>query len=230
MPDGQQNPVWTGIRYPGPPEHKIDAPRLITPLAIHAPATLDCDALVIGSGAGGGVVAGELSAAGFDVLVVEKGGYYAERDFHGQEMVSGDHLFEKHSLLTTADTAMTVLAGSTLGGGTTINWSTSFRTPGWVLEEWATTALLPRLPEYQQPGRGRAASQRQRRRASQSEQRRWNRAARPRLPQRRDRATSEAVRSAATAATAARSVRSRARSGTISRTPTSAARISLTPI
>ena len=46
-------------------------------------------------------------------------------------------MFEKYGSLTTADTAMMVLAGSVLGGGTTINWSASLRTPDNVLQEWA---------------------------------------------------------------------------------------------
>ncbi|MBZ0288754.1 MAG: GMC family oxidoreductase, partial [Anaerolineae bacterium] len=78
------------------------------------------------------------SAAGHDVIVVEKGGYFAEPDFHGREMESSDSLFEKHASLTTADVSMIVLAGSTLGGGTTINWAASLRPPDDVLREWAT--------------------------------------------------------------------------------------------
>lgn len=139
MPDGAANPAWSAFGYGGlpasaPPE---DGTRPITPLVISGPTTLYTDALVIGSGAGGGVVAGELSAAGHDVIVVEKGGYYAEPDFHGRELASSQTLFEKQAALTTADVSMIVLAGSTLGGGTTINWSASLRPPEQVLREWA---------------------------------------------------------------------------------------------
>src|SRR5262249_39136890 len=109
----------------------------IKPLEITAPTTLYTDVLVIGSGAGGGVVAGELSMAGHDVIVVEKGNYYAEPDFHGREQDSSRDMFEKYGALTTADVSMVVLAGSTLGGGTTINWAASLRTPDYVLHEWA---------------------------------------------------------------------------------------------
>jgi choline dehydrogenase-like flavoprotein len=136
MPDGAANPTWEGVCYPGPPALSSDIPHKITPLVV-SDSVLKTDVLIIGSGAGGGVVAGELSAAGYEVMVVDKGGYYAEPDFHGREMESSQRLFEKEGLLTTADTSMSVLAGSTLGGGTTINWSASFRTPDNVLEEWA---------------------------------------------------------------------------------------------
>jgi choline dehydrogenase-like flavoprotein len=138
MPDGQPNPTWPVFAYAGPSGAPEDAPRPIRPLTIDAPTTLHTDALVIGSGAGGGVVAGELTAAGYDVIVVEKGGYHAESDFHGQEQASTERLFEKYGALTTDDVSMIVLAGSTLGGGTTINWSASLLTPETVLNEWAT--------------------------------------------------------------------------------------------
>ena len=132
------NPTWSVYAYSGPPGAPENAPRPIRPLEINAPTTLYTDVLVIGSGAGGGVVAGELTAAGHDVIVVEKGGYHAEGDFHGLERASSDALFEKHGALTTEDVSMIVLAGSTLGGGTTINWSASLRTPEQVLKEWET--------------------------------------------------------------------------------------------
>src|SRR5262249_16052745 len=110
--------------------------RPIHPLMITQPEMLDADVLVIGSGAGGGVVAGELTEAGLDVIVVEKGGYYADSDFQGRELAATEHMFGKYGALTTSDLSMVILAGSLLGGGTTINWAASFRTPPEVLREW----------------------------------------------------------------------------------------------
>lgn len=136
MPEGNLNPTWDAIGYGQKPHQAEPMPRPITPLTISAPTHLYTDVLVIGSGAGGGVVAAELSAAGQDVIVVEKGPYYAEADFHGREQASSQALFERQGALTTADLGMIVLAGSALGGGTTINWAASLRTPTHVLEEW----------------------------------------------------------------------------------------------
>ena len=48
---------------------------------VTADAVLDCDVVVIGSGAGGATMAAELAEAGADVIVIEEGGYYSTRDF-----------------------------------------------------------------------------------------------------------------------------------------------------
>jgi choline dehydrogenase-like flavoprotein len=81
-------------------------------------------------------VAAELTAAGKDVIVLEKGGYYTESDFTGREAEMMPQLYLRRGLLATSDLSMSVLAGSCLGGGTIVNWSTSLRTPSYVLEEW----------------------------------------------------------------------------------------------
>jgi len=46
-------------------------------------------------------------------------------------------MYESHGLLTTSDGSMMILAGSTVGGGTTINWSCCLPLPEYVREEWA---------------------------------------------------------------------------------------------
>lgn len=138
MPGGEPNPTWAVYNYQLPPAPE-KRPRSIIPLTINHPSTaLYTDVLVIGSGAGGGVVAGELTAAGLDVIVVEKGSYFAESDFHGRERESTENMYERRGVLMTADLGINLLAGSALGGGTTINWTTSLCTPDYVLREWAT--------------------------------------------------------------------------------------------
>jgi choline dehydrogenase-like flavoprotein len=108
----------------------------IRPLSIDGLARLSADVLVIGSGAGGGVVAGELAAAGRDVLVVEKGGAPNNADLPSDERRGFADLYEERGSLATIDRGVTVLAGSTLGGGTTVNWMTCLEPPGDVLDEW----------------------------------------------------------------------------------------------
>ena len=74
--------------------------------------------------------------------MLEKGGYHSEADFTLQEAQSMSDLYLKRGLLTTKDLGIIVLAGSTLGGGTIVNWDTSFRTPDAILEEWAQSSGL----------------------------------------------------------------------------------------
>jgi choline dehydrogenase-like flavoprotein len=136
------NPNWSVLDYDAPTPPPADAPRPIRPLAVTGDTTLECDAVVVGSGAGGGVVAGELASAGKRVIVLEKGGYNSESDFTYQEAQATPELYLKRGLLSTRDLNMFILAGSTLGGGTVVNWTTSFRAPDRVLEEWAHSSGL----------------------------------------------------------------------------------------
>jgi choline dehydrogenase-like flavoprotein len=139
----KRNPNWLGLGYPGPVTPPAESPRPIKPMTLFEAATLETDVVIVGSGAGGGVVAGELAAAGLDVIVLEKGGYAAESDFDGAELRSQARLFEKQGFLTSADLGTLILAGSTLGGGTTINWAVAQRTPPHILQEWEDDYGLP---------------------------------------------------------------------------------------
>jgi choline dehydrogenase-like flavoprotein len=142
--------AWDELNYRIPDFQVPQRPTPIRPLDVTHNTRLTCDALVIGSGAGGGVAAAELAAAGLDVLVVEKGEQRADHEFDGRELDATEKLYEKHGALTTLDKGMVVLAGSTFGGGTTINWTGSLRTPEYVLEEWARHGLTgATTPAYQ---------------------------------------------------------------------------------
>jgi choline dehydrogenase-like flavoprotein len=145
------NPAWWAIGYSGPVSPPKEAAKTIVPLAVTNDTTLDADVVVIGSGAGGGVAAAELAAAGHQVLILEKGGYFNEADFDGAEVRSLERLYEKKGILATQDLGVVVLAGSNLGGGTTVNWTTSLRTPDAVLREWATECGVTAAtgPEWQ---------------------------------------------------------------------------------
>jgi len=145
------NPSWAAIGYPGPAGPPPTAPKPIRPLAITGDTTLSCDVVIVGSGAGGGVVAGELAAAGKDVIVLERGGYYSEGDFSHYEGESLSRLYDSGGLATSRDLGLVVLQGSGLGGGTVINYSTSFGTPQNVRREWTQEHGLPHFTsaEYQ---------------------------------------------------------------------------------
>jgi long-chain-alcohol oxidase len=133
-------PARDATGYPGPLGPPPDVPRRLRPLRPDRDLELACDVVVVGSGAGGGVAAAELARAGLDVVVLEKGGYAAERDFTHTEGDAYRDLYLYAMTLTTDDLACRILAGSTLGGGTVVNYTTSFPTPPAVLAEWAATS------------------------------------------------------------------------------------------
>jgi choline dehydrogenase-like flavoprotein len=135
---GDTNPSWPAIRYEPtrPPQATRATPKPIRTLSVTQDTELTADVVVIGSGAGGAVVAAELAAAGSDVVVLEMGDYLNEADFTGMEAEMTPKLFLGRGTLATSDHGIVVLAGSCLGGGTVVNWSDSLRTPANVLDEW----------------------------------------------------------------------------------------------
>ncbi|MBJ6145820.1 FAD-dependent oxidoreductase [Hymenobacter sp. BT559] len=147
--DGRPHPAWAALGYPGPAlppgqdGSPVAAARRLPTLAPLADTTYDCEVLVIGSGAGGGVVAGELAQAGHDVLVLEKGPYLDGADFTQREADMLNRLYEARGALSTQDGGISLLAGACLGGGTTVNWAGAFRTPDYILEEWAREHAAP---------------------------------------------------------------------------------------
>jgi choline dehydrogenase-like flavoprotein len=135
--DGR-SPVWDQIGYAGPLGKNPDAPpKALHPLAVDRDTTLDCDVCIVGSGAGGGTAAGVLAAAGLDVVVLESGDYYDDEDFDGGEFEGYGRMYMYGGGAATHDQSVGLLAGSCLGGGTTVNYTTSFRTPDDVRQEWA---------------------------------------------------------------------------------------------
>lgn len=143
--DGGASPVWDAIGYPGPLGPPQDAPpKTIAPLAITGPTTLDCDVVVVGSGAGGGTAAGVLAQAGLETIVVEAGDYYDDADFDGGELAGLRRLYLNAGGMATDDGALGIAAGACLGGGTVVNYTTSFPTPTRVREEWAAHGV----PEF----------------------------------------------------------------------------------
>jgi long-chain-alcohol oxidase len=135
---GQPNPIWEQMGYAGPiGVQRPDAPRKLSVTVPDKEMTLTCDVCVIGSGAGGGVAAAVLAAAGKEVIVLEAGGYFDDADFDGAELEGFQKLYSECGFASTRDHSVGFLAGECLGGGTVVNYCTSFRTPDEIREEWA---------------------------------------------------------------------------------------------
>lgn len=117
-----------------------------------AQATIECDVCVIGSGSGGSWLAHELVSAGLNVVMLEEGGYHTKSEFNLTEAFAYPNLYQELGNRTTDDLSVSMLQGRSVGGGTTVNWCSTFRTPQRILDVWrhkhgietlSTEALTP---------------------------------------------------------------------------------------
>ncbi len=135
---GRAYSVWDKLGYPGPlGVQRPSAPRTLSVIVPDQETTLSCEVCVVGSGAGGGVAAAVLAAAGKDVVVLEAGSYLDDVDFDGSEWTGFQRLYSECGFASTRDHSVGFLAGECLGGGTVVNYTTSFRTPDDIRSEWA---------------------------------------------------------------------------------------------
>ncbi len=136
------NPNWVAMGYPGPQALPPETPKPIAPRVPEGEQmTIEADVCIVGSGAGGGVIAGTLAERGKQVCVVEMGGYFNEADFNQLELPAYQQMYLNGGPFPTAEGQVTIQAGSALGGGTAINWTNSLRTHHWVREQWAGFGL-----------------------------------------------------------------------------------------
>ena len=134
------NPTWPVMGYELVQEPVTGEAPAVQPLADDGgsgPLELEADVVVVGSGAGGGVVAARLAEAGRAVLVIEAGSIIPEAELSPNELDGFDRLYLDHGLVATSDLAIAILAGGTLGGGTTVNWMTSIPLPDRIRHRWA---------------------------------------------------------------------------------------------
>ncbi|HXW67372.1 MAG TPA: FAD-dependent oxidoreductase [Thermoplasmata archaeon] len=137
-PDGT-NPRWSALHYrpPGPVSGLDDPLAGIRPRVPDRDVEEICDVAVIGSGAGGCVVADRAASAGQRVVVIESGPWFASAEYPRTEREGFDRLYLGRGLVTTRDSAIAVLAGVGAGGGTTVNWMTCLSPRAEARAEWA---------------------------------------------------------------------------------------------
>jgi len=121
--------------------------KVIDAAALQGDRDLEADVVVIGSGAGGGVSAEILAQAGLRVAIVEEGPLRSSSDFRMQEREAYPQLYQESAGRQTRDKAITILQGRSVGGSTTVNWTSSFRTPPRTLAHWRAGHGLRRASE-----------------------------------------------------------------------------------
>jgi choline dehydrogenase-like flavoprotein len=102
------------------------------------------DIVIIGSGAGGGTVAQELSSlcrTGVRIAVLEKGPKLRDEEFTGREVEMAKALYEDGGGFLTAEQTMTLAFGSAYGGSTVVYTGTSLLPPERVLQRWNVPGL-----------------------------------------------------------------------------------------
>jgi choline dehydrogenase-like flavoprotein len=116
---------------PGPRLEPIQHP------AVRGAIEEKADACIIGSGAGGAVVARELASRGLRVVILEEGAYFTQADFHGPPFERVLRLYRAGgSTVALGRPIVSLPLGKCVGGTTVVNSGTCFRTPDAVLRAW----------------------------------------------------------------------------------------------
>jgi choline dehydrogenase-like flavoprotein len=120
---------------------------------IKSDITENVDVCIIGSGAGGAVVAKELAEKGLKVIVLEEGGYYTSKDFLKKPSEITRLLYrDAGSTMAIGMPVIMIPLGRCVGGTTVINSGTCFRIPPSVLRHWVREFGLSQLtPERLNP-------------------------------------------------------------------------------
>ena len=111
--------------------------KVIDASTLDADLTLEADVAIVGTGAGGGTAAEILSDAGLNVVLIEEGPLATSSDFRMREAEAYPQLYQESAGRKTRDQAINILQGRCVGGSTTVNWTSSFRTPPATLDYWA---------------------------------------------------------------------------------------------
>ena len=99
--------------------------------------TESCDVCVIGSGPGGGVAAKELAEKGLSVVLLEEGGHFTVKEWDGKPVKGLIDMYRNGGTTgTMGNPFISLTLGKCIGGTSTVNSATCFRTPSPVLKKW----------------------------------------------------------------------------------------------
>jgi len=113
---------------------------------VTADLRIDCDVVIVGSGAGGATMAAELADAGIDVVIVEEGGYHPTESFSSRAGRALRALYrDAGAELALGRPPVLFSEGRCVGGSTVVNGGMSWRTPERVLDRWAREEGIPAI-------------------------------------------------------------------------------------
>jgi choline dehydrogenase-like flavoprotein len=115
--------------------------------------TIECDVVVIGTGAGGAPAARELAERGHAVVMLEEGEYFTRADFTGRAIDMQRRLYrDLGATVSVGNVGIPIPVGKAVGGTTTINSGTCYRVPDRVLGKWRDEhGLVDFTPDYLAP-------------------------------------------------------------------------------
>jgi choline dehydrogenase-like flavoprotein len=110
--------------------------------------TETCEVCIIGSGPGGGVMAKELAEKGVNVVLLEEGGHYTVNEWDGKPAKGLIDMYRGGGTTgTLGNPFISITLGKCIGGTSTINSATCFRTPGVILKKWRDELGLEDMTE-----------------------------------------------------------------------------------
>lgn len=138
-----------GCRY-GLPTVKDETPRWMARVSrgqeITQNTNLECEVVVIGTGAGGAAAAYELASRGRAVLLLEEGDYHRRSSFDGKTSTAYRNLYrDQGTTIALGNANLPVFAGRAVGGSTVINSGTCYRAPERTFTYWRNRYGLPQV-------------------------------------------------------------------------------------
>ncbi len=130
-----------GCRYGVEPPAALEPERFMQQVTagsdVDEDLALECEVVVVGTGAGGAAAAFELAQRGRAVLMLEAGDYHRRDEFVGRASASYRRMYlGRGTTLALGNIASPVWAGRAVGGSTTINSGTCYRVPQRTLRRW----------------------------------------------------------------------------------------------
>ncbi len=130
------------------PEPRFMRERVHDAALLEEDLELECEVVVVGTGAGGAVVAKELAERGHAVVLLEEGGYHRRAELGGRPLDMQRRLYRNAgATFSIGNVGIPIPLGRGVGGTTIINSGTCFRVPGRVLERWQRELGLTELTE-----------------------------------------------------------------------------------